>query len=193
MATQRFASLIQRIPRGLLAFLDVKAGGEYPVQLITQLQPTIDLTKWYAAEAESFTASAVQIGTTTEGTFINFTVTSVTDITDGVSLTVPQTQVWVLQAATVEMLRVGGAVGDIFDAALCFAPLTSGTRSIHPAQTLMGNPYLGQRTFAMRSLDNPPWILPSGTTIGLRIIYAQAAAGTPFSPVARLRLLRFQA
>lgn len=192
MSSQRFPSLIQRIPRGLLSFLDVKAGGDYPVNFITQLQPTLDLMRFYAnGEAQHYTAGGIAIGSTASGTKLPFTNTTVTDLTNGANLIVPQNETWMLLDATTEMNFNLSTAGDIFDVALQIGFNSTATRFVIPAQTLQGNPYLGVTgNVAYRSLNEPQFIMP-GNELALRVIRCVAAAGTPFGAVCRLRLLRF--
>jgi len=192
MAEQRFPSLIQRVPRGLLSFLDVKAGGDYPTNLVTQLQPTIDLQAWYAAEAQHYTCTGAAIGTTASSTKLPFTGTTVDNLSDGANVAVPQNEIWLLHDATVEMSN-GVTAADIFDTVLSIGFNTTANRHIIPAQTLAGNPYAGVATnTAYRSLNKPLFMAP-GNELCLRVIRATAAAGTPFTPVARIRVLRFRA
>lgn len=192
MADQRFPSLLQRVPRGLLSFLDIKAGGEYPTRFITELQPTIDLTSWYGSEGQHYTAVGAAVGTTGQGTKLPFTSSTVDNLSDGSNIAVPNTEIWYLQQATVEMGQGLGAA-DIFDAVLSIQFNTVNNRFFIPAQTLSGNPYAGvAANISYRSLDQPVLLGP-GNEIALKVIRATAAAGTPFVPTARLVLLRFKA
>lgn len=192
MAEQRFPSFIQSIPRGLLSFLGITLGGDYPRQLITQLQPTLDLLDFYASsQAQHYTATGTAVGTTAQGTRLSFTGTTVENLGDGTNVTVPQTESWLLLDATVDMNN-GVNAADIFDVVFAVNYNTLANRFVVPPQTLSGNPYAAVATNqAYRSLDKPVFLSP-GNELVLRVIRATAAAGTPFVPLARLRLLRFR-
>lgn len=182
--------LMQRIPRGLLSFLDVKTGGTYPTVLGGLLQPTIDLTEWYGAEAQHYTAVGAAVGTTVAGNKLPFTATSVTDLTNGANLVVPDREIWRLNEATVD-LGNGANAADIFHCALCIRFNTTANRFFIPPQTLHGDPGAGVAfNRAYYALDRPLLVAP-GNEIALETIRVSAAAGTPFTPTARLVLARF--
>lgn len=49
-------------PEGLLASLGIQSGGEYPVTLNKDLQPTYELGEWYREYNQTFRSGSVDIG-----------------------------------------------------------------------------------------------------------------------------------
>jgi hypothetical protein len=184
---------IQRIPRGLLSFLQVSTSAEYPVALANQLLPTMDLTNWYGAEGEHITGTGAAIGTVTGGTQLRITATAPnTTLSDGTSMTVPQNEIWLVSEWLVQCFHA--AAGDFFDVspAVYFHNVSS-SRFYSPATALSGDPNINAANiWAHRAIMRPVLLAP-GEEVAMLVNRALAAAGTPHTPVSRFKLLRFRA
>lgn len=86
---------VNRIPRGLLAFLDSQTQGENPASLGAVVAPTLDMERFYRSAARY---AFGHVG--------NLTFDS---LTDHATLTVPENEVWFLHHASVSLQNNTGA------------------------------------------------------------------------------------
>lgn len=182
---------LQRIPRGLLGFLDVKVGGTYPTVMSGLLQPTLDLQSWYASEGQQLTGTGAAIGTAVGLTQLRITSTAPENLSNGTALIVPQNEIWLLTEWLVQCFHA--AAGDFFDTSpVVYANGVSSSRLYSPACALSGDPYRPEaNVFASRSIIKPVFVTP-GEEIAMYVNMALAAAGTPHTPISRFKLLRFK-
>jgi len=186
--------LMQRIPRGLLSFLDVKTGGTYPTLLGGILQPHIDLNPWYASEALQLTGVGDAAATQVAGGRLAITTTSVEDLVAGAgALIVPNTEIWLITQATATASIE--AAGDVVDVSMCINANPTAVRFYVPPQVLVGNPDRAAQNWSARVLSVPPpgLLVAPGESIGFVIHqWTIAAAGTA-TPILRFKLMRFRA
>jgi len=189
--------LMQRIPRGLLGFLDVKTGGTYPTALGGLLQPTIDLTQWYMTGAELLTGVGTVVNdATVDGTRIDITITSPTDFADGSELRVPQTEIWLIPQWTVDP-GVDLAGGDVCEVGPCIA----NDNGFYMPPTLMAGDrqgaigVIGQDHFGpARSLVAfPPGLfVRPGELVQMMVYQSLFPSAASVLPRSRFQLLRFR-
>jgi len=189
--------LMQRIPRGLLGFLDVKTGGTYPTALGGVLTPTLDLSAWYASGAELLTGVGTTVNdATVDGTRINMTVTSPTNLSDGTLVRVPQTEIWLLPQWTVDP-GVDIAGGDVAD----FGPCVANDNGFYmPPSMLAGDikgeiGVIGQDHFgpARSLLAFPPGLfLRPGETMQMIVYQSLFPSAGSVQPRSRFLLQRFR-
>lgn len=86
---------INRFPLGLLGFVDIKAMGENPRYLDGRVQSTMDLTKWYMAEARDRYLSTVM---NPAAPAVNWAAPNI-----------PSPQMWLLESVWVDVTAVIGA------------------------------------------------------------------------------------
>jgi len=185
--------LMQRIPRGLLSFLDVKTGGTYPTALGGLLQPTIDLNPWYASEALQLTASATAVGTQVAGTRLPIVSTTVEDLVAGAGqLVVPNTEIWLITEATCG--ASAATAGDVLDICMVIMANAVATRFYIPPQVQIGNPDRAAANMSAWALSvpGPGLFVAPGEEIMIQVLQWTVAAGTE-APILRLKLMRFRA
>lgn len=97
-------SPLNRLPRGLLEYLGIKAGGWGPRELSQVLQPVLELRDWYLnADAlevvATLPAAGVFAATVAAGT-IALTNTTTVDLVVAGNVTVPQDETWLILEAS---------------------------------------------------------------------------------------------
>jgi|SRR5687767_3091241 len=177
-------------PFGLLSFLGIKNGGEYPQQLISTLQPTLDLWEHYvAANREEYTlACANQTGAIGSATNIQITTISPTPpgeiILVAGQLLVPQTELWYVISCSVAWTMPAEAAAYI-DADWIFGRVRFPLGLSGWTTGIAGNTRGGRR-----SIDRPVWLTP-GTALTPQNLGSNSTAATFVSAhlsVARLRI-----
>lgn len=93
--------VINLIPQGLLDLFSIRSGGRNPQTLLEQLAPTLDMQRWYqeARVLEVDFSLAAVVASAGSNNF-SITATLPTNISNGVDIVVPQTEVWVLLPGT---------------------------------------------------------------------------------------------
>lgn len=71
-------------PEGLLDSLGIQSGGEYPITLLRDLQPTYELGPWYREYNQTFATATNAVGLTTFGTYVD------------TNLSVPEGEIWLV-------------------------------------------------------------------------------------------------
>ena len=90
-------SPINRVPRGLLDFLGIRAAGRNPQTLSEQLIPTLDLNDWYKAADQLnvlFTLTALAADTNAGLLLIPATAPNITTLG---TVKVPKDQIWIFR------------------------------------------------------------------------------------------------
>ena len=157
---------INRLPLGVLGFLGIKNGGEYPKQLSNVLLPTWDLERLY-------------LNTNSE---TNATVVSIAAIGAQAFLTVPVGELWVvlLSSAATGTLGAGQTI-----------ELGLQTTDAAGLVTIATSPMSGPRTVGQRCAVNQadPIVLAPGSTWGINC--TQLVAG-PVNVTLATRFARMQ-
>lgn len=158
---------IQKIPSGLLGFLQLKNSGQNPSELPSLLQPILELRDWYfAADARNFYDSA---GNVPIYSAPNNTVGFVGFATGPTLITVPQDEMWFIQdylVATATLIAT-----DTIQFAAGFRTPDVGVS----IQNMMGDPSVlstgpNRRAYAWaRGLFVPP-----GSQIGAQVLTCQS-------------------
>jgi len=179
--------LMQRIPRGLLAFLDVKTGGTYPTALGGMLQPVLDLQAWYASEATHYLGTNAGQGTTAGNATFPIVLTTPTNIVVGGKLQVPQTETWLVTNWSVFNESAGVVATDYIDVVPVLRDPAI-TYNVCPPTTLDGAIAFGQTAWSMRRSIRAPILVPPGWDLAFRVNRLLLGANKAF--FADLRILR---
>lgn len=86
-------------PEGLLSVLGIQSGGRYPQYLLDQLQPTVDLARWYLEYNGTFRTATLNAA--------GFGVSGIVDT----GLAVPDGELWIVNRASVTLDGVTWAAG----------------------------------------------------------------------------------
>lgn len=86
---------VNRIPRGLLAYLDSQTQGENPASMGAVVAPTLDMERFYRSAARYSFGHAGNL--------------SFDSLTDHATLTVPENEIWFLHNASVSVQNNTGA------------------------------------------------------------------------------------
>lgn len=185
---------LNKVPPGLLDFFGIKSGEWGPRELGQQLVPTLDLARWYLdpyALEVSVLVTANPFLATLGGLALGLTSTSPVDLVVAGTISVPQTEVWLLLEADVWWALSGNAGNS--------GSFSWSVGALVPPGTTQGfvDSVAGAARWGSWSLDHPFWCLP-GSVISLNanglVIAAgsiQIGAGVPSLP--RLRIARFKA
>lgn len=153
------AGPIARRPAGLLDLLLTQQQGRNPVELGDQLNPTIDLTKFYSAERIASSAQAVS------ATVVGATATT----------TVPNGENWIL--LNLGYQTITNAAGQVLRAGIYVRPTSIAVPvGVGPTITTVGAADRISYGFDAQGL-----IVPSGTRIQLIIEELNLAAGAAFT------------
>lgn len=159
---------INKLPGGLLGFLGIKNGGEYPRDLSTVLLPTWDLSQFYAAYNSEYVTANVGVAA----------------IGANAAFTVPQDQAWLVLEFSASSVTLGA--GQTIQLGLQYTDAGAGATTHIESPTNVAT--VGLR--AMVAMERTPLYLNPGSTLGSTCV--QLAAGpvtVAFSArVARLAL-----
>lgn len=170
---------INRFARGLLSFLDIKQMGTTPRQLGGIVQPVIDLTEFYLADAmqdaQLFTAAGAILVGTGGGVNFPYTVSSPdASIANGVGVRVPQDELWYIHSWHNHV--IGTAVGDTVTTALICSSQAFGTGVQRELPAFRSNPTSGLNINACE-LAQPFFAYP-GNELHFRVLSALVTVAT---------------
>jgi len=163
-------SSIQKVPTGLLSFLDMKGTGANPVDLTPGVVPILNVTEAYDYPLELAVADV-----------------AVNSPNDEAQLIVPATERWRVLGIGYGVSATGGGNFEAFVGLRLPRSGSTEFMSIMPReepQTLVA----GRPWFTGQLLANPLW-LEAGSIIAARVV-AIASTGTTLSPEAIIRRLQ---
>lgn len=111
------AEPINRLPAGLLGFLGIKNGGRYPRDLVSSIQPSFEMLRWYvcnSSEEVSSVSPAFQLVANEAGSTTHLiAATTPIDLCTGGQLVVPNGEIWYIDrwsANWVINAQAGGSI-----------------------------------------------------------------------------------
>jgi hypothetical protein len=151
-----------KLPLGLLGFLGIKNGGQYPRQLLTEYRPTLDLMGLLigANFQEANPALTTAPATGNAGSF-------------STPFVCPQTEIWLVTLACVRMTTAAGETGSGYMAMRRF-PVTS-PNVVHALSDQLGVTASNTAIPALLKYP-PPLIMGPGDEI---VWFATLTTGTP--------------
>jgi hypothetical protein len=189
------ATPLNKVPPGLLDFFGIKSGEWGPRELGQQLQPTIDLARWYL-DQYAINVVATVVGSpfgNLAPTNVELSPTTPTDISGLVvagSLRVPQTELWLILQADVSWTlaaQAGGRASAILASGTTLATTPSFTWPMTTSGHVTSDAAIAMRGHS--TLRDPFWI-QGGDRISCGVQGIVSAAGG-CALDARLRLMRF--
>lgn len=150
---------INRLPRGLLAFLDTKTQGVNPAALAELVQPMMDLEPFYRSLARYGFSEAGSVGSAAVG--------------DYAAVTVPDDELWFLWALSSKAVETGGAVYTNLKLSPYISSPSSSTMVVGGFAPTAGG--VGSEVYCTAVLPGSPFVLAPGWAFGTRL---GAAVGT---------------
>lgn len=148
---------INRLPEGLLGFLDIKSMGKNPSTLLDQVQAIISLEPFYALASISSSFSRAA-GPAVTNVFETFTTPAYTNAGAALPETVPPQEIWLVTNFSVN------ATGTVVPTVLPAFLDTSGTSQVCPAFMHQSTVGLSCDSTAVR-----PFLVPSGARLAVLI------------------------
>lgn len=153
---------INRLPRGLLSFLDTNTQGVNPAQLLETVTGNLDLEPFYRSlvRYENLTVTAVGAAASTQAA----------------SVFVPIDELWLLHGVSIQVNNTGGAVASNFRYTVRqFNPLTGATflpqAVLLPTRTLQGTGFgiSAGETFFDGQVFSRPFTCVPGAVLSLEL------------------------
>lgn len=177
--------------RGFLDFLGIKNGGQNPQAVFPQIQPTMDLQRWYqesAAEVSTTNRIVLASESTTGWSLLGGT--PALPSADPTELRVPPSEVWLLLPGTSVRATLNNVAGQAIEVDLAatqlgnhWVSLLSGPRTGSGGSATFGNVGLSKSAF------EPVWVPPGWDIRGWHY-GALVAAGGQIDLKVTLRVLR---
>lgn len=187
---------LNRLPIGLLDLFGIKSMGRYPQLLNTDVQPTLDLLRWYTESqalhfslvGTSWTVGTVPLPTTT-ARLIWPGVTAPDSQgalpVSGGRVTVPNSEIWLVsQYSAAWEFDTAGQVAE-----LGLGYLMEGSLAITHLPTKLAGATVGARGAGSVTVDAPFYLQP-GCSLCASVLQATCPAGS-IVIVGRTRLMRF--
>jgi hypothetical protein len=191
------ASSLNKVPRGLLDFFNIKQQGRNPEYLSETLVGLLDILPWYTYTSASWSIFSTDYSVAqTEDAFNVITAASRTWGTvlpdDGVTIAVPQNEVWLITEWS-EGTRVGAPAANNGGAVPCYRDPTYATIGALPVpcSPLTGfQATAGSNGYVESHLDRFPFFLQGGAQLGRSFFGGLATAGSHFTSYTNLRVVR---
>lgn len=172
-------SLLSNIPQGLLAFLGIKNGGQYPQQLLTNLAPVLDLYQHY----QYVNSEAYQWNTNlgTQSGYLQIPGPWVPrDISNGVGTFVPNNEWWLMLESSVMWGLDAADPTERMDGGMAYSHTPGGANAVSlilPQSDLIGYNVTNAGVVTQRggrTQQRPVW-LPPGAQLFLFLAAIQSA------------------
>jgi len=158
-------AIVNRVPRGFLALLDAKTGGNTPSVLSGGLQPTLEMLELYTADIP------MEVVQTTVAASTAAVGSSLADVT------VPAGEQWLVYGGSAESRYSASAVST--RVSFSFRPASSLSNVVALQNDTQGNLSGGVANQVQLAPWNPnrPWMVRSGSTFSTRIWTGAYGAG----------------
>ena len=164
---ERTSTPIQVLPRGLTAFLQIKAGGFNPSYMRDELLPTLDLVQWYLEEnAEHLGEAALAV--------------AAVGVTEFTTLAVPAGEYWAVEEFCVSCGLGAGATAKLASSMI----METGGPSLNVGPVEVGIATENVRT----RMDRIRFVGPGARFF----VHCQSVTGGPISVSGNLRITRFR-
>lgn len=185
------------VPAGLLDFYGLKSMGENPQVLGNLIQPTMDLTRWYA-DSRAQGVFVVTTNPVTAPLAANLAASAVAiqatgplNLSDGTDVIVPANEVWLVLEANVRW-TFSAAAGQSANFQMLHAEQKGNGTQVQWPMTVVGNVASSATTnLAGRSILDHPMLIYGDSSIKIDCNGAIVAAAT-ISVGMGMRLLRLQ-